>query len=126
MRYWDLEEWILNGLIAIIIGTVVFFISDGAFSQKNQFNGKIHEMTFVHGNQTTTVGMAFTGKGAAPVIATSGHPDEWSMIVLAGDTYIKVKCSANQYYHHEIGDAVKISQHVGRFTGILWNTELEN
>lgn len=118
------DTWPIWILAFLFFGFFGFAVYDITSSKEIVSDGKIHEMTFIHGNQSTTVGMAFTSKGAAPVIATSGHPDEWSVIVYVNDTYIKIECDANEYYHHEIGDEVQIVQDIGGLTGNCYSTNL--
>jgi hypothetical protein len=119
-------NWPIYLMVGLIVVPALFCIVDYYSGETQDFKGTIHELHFVHGNQSTTVGFAYTSKGAAPVIATSGHPDEWSVIVKFTDVYAKIECSTSDYYGHEIGDNVTVRYKTGGITDWVWSAKLVN
>lgn len=129
---WDMMTDFRYGLFLpismwFIVGIPSFFIVDMIGSNKKDIDGVVIEKGFSPSNQSTTIGMAYTNNGAAPVVATSGHPDEWSLIVNTVDgNYTKVSVSTNDYYQRDVDDKVNIVYRQGWISGIVYTRNIRD
>lgn len=121
---WDCGLDILCYVIGLFLIIGLFFIYDAKTATNTTRQGHIYESNFSASNMTTTTGMAMTSKGVAPVIATSGHGDEYYLIVNFDSDFDKIKCSINEFYTFKHGDNVTVTYYYGGITGINYYTHL--
>jgi hypothetical protein len=126
MRYDSIDIFAFTVMGILCLFVIVGF-ADLILSNKLIQDVQIVEKSFSQSTQQTGVGLGYSTKGPVPVVTTSGHPDEWFVIVKTDKgKFIKVDVDVNTYYHLNQFDEVKMTSTIGGIIGITYANKIKS